>query len=291
MITPIVKWIGGKSQIIDEVLKKIPDRVDTYWEPFVGGGSVLLSLLQSERSIERYIVSDLNASLVNMYVQIQDHPTRVAGHLRTLATEYASLPMDDDIATRKRQPASKEHVATKNDLYYHERSVYNGEHKDTAAHAARFIFLNRTGFRGLYRVGKNGHLNAPFGYYKSPKFPSEEELVNLSRLIKRVVFVCGSYEDIVTAVDEEDFVYLDPPYVDTYDGYQKGGFDHDKFFKFARGLPRFCMSNSHCEKVSESFKDYTLDKVEVYQRCHSKNPGFKVFEILVTNDPGNIGKK
>jgi len=292
MITPVLKWIGGKTKIIDEVLKNIPHRMRTYWEPFVGGGSVLLAVLQSDRKIENFIVSDLNESLINMYLQVQQSPVTVSEHLRALVRSYESLPLDTDVATRKRQPASPEDVGTKNDLYYLQRRVYNSERKDTPEHAARFIFLNRTTFRGLYRVGKGGHFNVGFGYYKSPMFPDEKHIADVSRLISRVLFVCGSYDDVVLrGVQPRDFVYLDPPYVDTYDGYQKEGFDHDKFFEFVRGLPNFCMSNSHTPRVLDAFKDYNLDKVEVYQRCHSKNPGLKATEILVTNAEKYPGKK
>lgn len=264
---PLLKWVGGKTQLLDVVLSQIPDTIRTYYEPFVGGGSVLLAVLTS-RSPERVYASDVNPALINVYQCVQSCPEAVSVCLRVLEQEQG-----DDPET----------------FYYRLRDLFNSLPPTGAESAALFLYLNRACFRGLYREGPSG-FNVPYGHYKQVELPSLETLQAMSRLLAPVTFSCESFETVFPRVQAGDFVYVDPPYAPetetSFVGYIAGGFSlHETLFAGLKALPcSFLMSNADVPLVRSAFPDpvYTTRQVLARRAIHSKNPGAQTCEVLIT---------
>lgn len=279
-VKPPLKWVGGKTQLLPTLLTAFPRRIANYHEPFLGGGSVLLATLSAAAAgtiqiAGKVYASDLNPHLINFYTHLQQHTTLLIGAIKRLADLYLA-------------------AADKEAFYYDVREKFNTQPTDTQARsllaAARFLFLNKTCFRGLYREGPRG-FNVPFGNYAEPAFPSAEELRNVATLIRHVIFTCQSYNTSLTAVCEGDFVYLDPPYVPVTDtsfvGYTKSGFSeeqHRRLFALTRSLPApFLMSNALAPIIEEAFPEaiFLIDRIECRRAINSKNPGATATEVLI----------
>lgn len=269
---PLIKWVGGKTQILDKVLSRFPRTIQNYYEPFVGGGSVFLALLASDIEISgRCYVSDINPVLINFYTVVQTQPERLIERLRALEADYVGCE-------------------NKETRYYEMRTQFNGQPKDGAESAALFLFLNKTGFRGVYREGPNGY-NVPFGHYKKTNVLDEPAIRAVSQAIQNVVFTCEGFESALARVSNaDDFVYADPPYAPETDtsfvGYVAGGFDlHGKLFDTLRGLPcSFLMSNSDVPLVRQAFPTptYTTDVVAARRAINSRDPSMQTREVLIT---------
>lgn len=200
-LKPFVKWVGGKSQLIDELEKMLPtngERVLTkYCEPMVGGGALFFNIL-SKYDFEQLYISDINAELINAYCVIKNSVDSLIEKLQEMQLLF--LPMDEN--GRK--------------LYYYSiRDKFNSiQLCDTTAteKAAYFIFLNKTCFNGLYRVNRKGQFNVPMGAYKNPMICDEKNLRNINKVLQNVTIVCGDYSLSKQFIDDSTFVYLDPPY-------------------------------------------------------------------------------
>ncbi len=182
VIKPIIRWIGGKRRFANLFKKYIPTNLNgnTYWEPFFGAGS-LFFLTQPHTAV----VSDLNSQLIQFYITIRDNPL--------LLYKYIS-----QLKSNKRN-------------YYKIRKLYNSS-RPSVKQSARFLFLNKTCFNGIFRVNKKGDFNVPYGKIKNPSLPSKPELLAISKLLKKVKISSNSYKDISKYVKTGDFIYLDPPY-------------------------------------------------------------------------------
>lgn len=202
-IHPVIKWAGGKIQLIEEIGKKYPDelgrKINKYAEPFIGGGAVLFDIL-SKYDLSEVYISDTNAELVNMYCQIRDHVDELIKLLEEYQCEYIPLSMSD----------RAEYFYGKRDRY--NELIKSGESKVTIESAALFIFLNRTCFNGLYRVNRKGLYNVPSGKYKNPRICDSDNLKAVSDALQKVTIVCGDYKDSERFIDSNTFVYFDPPY-------------------------------------------------------------------------------
>ena len=179
---PIIKWVGGKTQILDKVLKTFPREMENYHELFVGGGSVLFGLLESKDiTVKGKVYAyDKNQKLINMYRQIQTNPKDVHDHLTELFKTYDTRTGTE--VNRKPQ-TEEEGLTSKESYYYWVRKRYNDLIPTTYIHAATLIFLNKTCFRGVYREGPNG-FNVPYGHYKTtPVVTPLEELLKIQYLI------------------------------------------------------------------------------------------------------------
>ena len=246
---PFLKWVGGKTQILDKIVGHFPSKMNDYHEIFLGGGSVLLAVLslqkQGRLQIQGNIYAyDLNPVLINVYQQIQSQPQQFYNFLSEYWDTYDNCKMSHRHAVPNRKPKSlQEAKNSKESYYYWVRSHFNQMDTLTPERAAIFVFLNKTGFRGLYREGPNGY-NVPYGHYKkTPVMISSSELEHIHQLIQGVKFVCSSFQEslsgvssgttanegigelsrsistwsgpskIVNASHKDDFIYLDPPYV------------------------------------------------------------------------------
>jgi DNA adenine methylase len=199
---PFIKWAGGKTQILNEIRNALPNdmrSIAKYAEPFVGGGAVLFDMLDRYSFSEVYI-SDVNRELVNTYAVIRDNVNELIDELSKMSDEYLPKIMSE----RKK-------------FYYQKRERYNllidsFDEKNKIEMAALFIFLNHTCFNGLYRVNSDGHYNVPSGVYESPTICDSKLLLRDSIQLKNVKIVCGDYHQSSDFIDEQTFVYFDPPY-------------------------------------------------------------------------------
>jgi DNA adenine methylase len=259
---PFLKWVGGKQKFVDEIIEMFPENIKTYHEPFLGGGSVLLALLSSDIECEKYRANDINKHLIQTYIDVRDN-------VDSVIEELHKLKNDKELFYIYRTRFNK----------FKQEGVFNAET------SALFICLNKTCFRGLYREGPNG-LNAPYGHYKNPSFFDEDALNNISKLIQHVEFTSVSYEAFLANVDSRDFVYLDPPYAPetkiSFTKYNASDFlNHDEFFEFTKKLPRFLMSNSAVDSVTNAFPDDKIKIITCRRSINSKHPGSTTKEVLI----------
>ena len=297
---PILKWVGGKTQIIDTVISNFPVEMNNYHEPFLGGGSVLLTLLMS---IKNEIIKvngniyayDLNESLIYKYKNIQTQHNDVYNKLQEIITEFNKCGNGEI----NRKPENLEQAKkAKENYYYWTRSKYNNlclTDKKSTSCTAMFIFLNKTCFRGVFREGPNG-FNVPYGHYKNPEIINKEHLEEVHQLIQNVVFECCDFNTSLTKTKPNDFIYLDPPYAPKTDtsfvGYTKDGFDidqHNKLFNLIHSLTetnkKIMLSNADVELVRKNFTNekYNILSIICKRSINSKNPDAKAKEVIIKN--------
>jgi len=291
---PFLKWVGGKTQIIDNVISKIPTEINNYHELFLGGGSVLLAVLSLQKQNKIVIKNkvyayDINYNLINLYKNIQNNKDELYQEISSIIQEYDSIT--GNIINRK--PSSiEEAITSKESYYYWLRNKYNNIDKNTVECSALFIFINKTCFRGMYREGPNGY-NVPYGHYKkTPTIISETELNCISDLIKDVEFKHSSFIESIKEVKKGDFVYLDPPYApentNSFVGYVSDGFNlesHKLLFDEIKKMDeiKFVMSNSKVELVLDNFNEYNCEDIKARRAINSKNPGSITTEVIIYN--------
>ena len=298
-VKPFIKWVGGKSQILEEILDEFPSSMENYHEIFLGGGSVLLGLLslQKEGMIEikkKTYAYDLNEPLIYVYKNIQKTPKKFLNSIIKIINEYNKI--EGEIINRK--PETKEDSLTSQESYYYWiRKNYNSmtdEERIGILGSAYFVFLNKTCFRGVFRMGPNG-FNVPFGHYSNPSIIDKSHIKKVSELIKDVEFIHASFEDSLKNILTGSFTFSDPPYfpmnATSFVGYTSDGFDlklHEKLFKMLHELKKqnvnWMMSNSCTKLVLDSFNDkkkYSIKKILCRRAINSKNPESKVNEVII----------
>lgn len=268
---PILKWAGGKRQLLDRILPLI-SKCDRYIEPFLGGGAVAFSLAPSKA-----ILSDCNAELVNVYKIIRDCP--------------------DDLLTDL-----KYHLHENNEGHYYE--IRSWDRRDDFAdlpavkRAARFIYLNKTCFNGLHRVNRLGQNNVPYGKYKNPDIVQEQNIIALHNFFVQndIDIRCSDFEKILMDASASDFVYLDPPYApvsgNSFTSYAREGFgisDQQRLAEACRELNRrgvpFIQSNAYVPSVRELYKGFRMLVVQANRAINSNGQGRgKVQEVLILGD-------
>ena len=293
---PFLKWVGGKSQILDKILKHFPSKMDSYHEIFLGGGSVLLALLSLQKrgsfQIEGDVYAyDLNPYLINVYHQIQTQPKKFYKFLSEYWNTYGNL--SGTIINRKPQTL-EEAKSSKESYYYWVRNYFNQMDKLTPEGAALFVFLNKTCFRGLYREGPQG-FNVPYGHYKkTPVMMTPSELENIHQLIQNVKFKLSSFQKSLSGVSKGDFIYLDPPYVpenpQSFVKYTHDGFNletHQELFRILKELHqqkiKLVLSNSNVELVLDTFRDFSRENLQARRAINAKKPGSTTTEVIIYN--------
>lgn len=295
---PFLKWVGGKTQILDEVLEEFPKEINNYYEPFLGGGSVLLGVL-SRTNINmrgKIYASDVNEKTIGLFKNIQKNLPEFLNELKKLVEKYNSIELMNEKKEKRKvnnKPTLEESNKTKENYYYFIRKFYNSlEDKTQVQASAMLLFLNKTCFRGVYREGPNG-FNVPFGHNKNVGIYDEEHLKEVSKLIEKVEFSCYSFEKAFELVKEGDFVYLDPPYAPenekSFVGYVEDGFaldKHQQLFKLMKEIKgKFLMSNADVKLVKENFPPPFKTKIISARRAiNSKNPEAKTNEVLISNN-------
>lgn len=293
-IRPFVKWAGGKGSLIPQLNNFYPYElkngiIERYIEPFVGGGAVLIDILQKYDVQEAYAF-DINIDLINSYNVIKNHVEDLITNLKQMETEYLRLEQEE-----------------RKNYFYNKRDEYNNytleENEHNIQRAAQFIYLNRTCFNGLYRVNKAGKFNVPMGSHKNPTICDEENLRNLSKLIQNVQFQYGDYRRSMEYVTENTFVYFDPPYrplnvTSGFTSYTKEDFNDDnqrELAEFYRELNeqnvKLMLSNSNPKNTNKEdtffdniYQGFNIDEIYASRMINANSKGRgKISEILVTN--------
>ena len=292
-VRPFLKWAGGKGQLLGEIEKYYPFddyKITKYAEPFVGGGAVLFDIL-SKYDLEGVYISDINAELINAYIVVQKY----ADDLLELLSIYQSKYIPLETSERKIYYMSKRER-------FNELKT-NGNAAGNVEKAALMIFLNKTCFNGLYRVNKKGLFNVPIGAYKNPLICDEDNIRAVSDKLKNVRIVCGDYIESENFIDENTFVYFDPPYrpiTDTasFTAYTENLFDDDEQIELARFVEamnkkgaKIVVSNSDPKNSSidddffdELYKEHHIKRVQATRmiNCNSESRG-KLSELLIAN--------
>jgi DNA adenine methylase len=265
---PFVKWAGGKSQLISEITKYLPNKFNSYFEPFVGGGALFFKLQPSKG-----IISDINPELINLYEVIKLNVEKLINDLKTHKHE---------------------------ENYYYE--LRNADRDDDYKNwskikkASRFIYLNKTCYNGLYRVNSKGYFNVPFGSYKNPTIVDETNLRACSTVLKDTEIILSDFTHIKEKTNNGDFVYFDPPYkplnkTSSFTKYFKEDF-HEKKQIVLKELcdfltkkdVYFMLSNSYTDMITELYKAYNINIVHAKRAINSKgNSRGKIKEVLITN--------
>ena len=265
MTRTILKWAGGKRQLLPEILPMIPE-YSTYCEPFVGGGALLFALQPKNA-----IINDSNPELMNVYSVVK--------------TDVQ--PLIDSLKLHENTP---EH-------YYKVRNLDREPGFDKMTNierASRTIYLNRTCFNGLYRVNRKGQFNTPYGKYSNPDIVNENVLTDAHNLLQNVSMPCGDYANVLHQLPSDSFVYFDPPY-DTdssnFIEYTSDRFDRSEQLRLKqecdklteRGI-KFLMSNSSTEFIRDLYEDYIVRSVDAVRSINCKGNGRgAVKELLISN--------
>ncbi len=291
---PFLKWVGGKTQILDKILSKIPKEMNNYHEPFVGGGSVLLAVLSMKERGEikikgKIFACDLNQGLVAVFKNIQNNKDELFEKIDSLITEYDSIEGE----AINRNPDTLENAKTSKESYYYWlRNKLNKSDKTSIEYSALFMVINKLCFRGMYREGPHGY-NVPYGHYKkTPTIITKEEMNRTSELIKDVKFECCDFMDAFKNMKKNDFVYFDPPYAPettkSFVKYLECGFDlecHEKLFNNILELNkknvRYVLSNAKVDMVLEKFSDSAMDELTARRAINCKNPEATTKEVMI----------
>ena len=272
LLSPMLKWVGGKRQLLPEIIPMIDNKYSTYVEPFMGGGAVLFAMQPKSA-----VINDYNQKLINVYKTVRDNLEELLEELKNHESNNSS------------------------DYYYEIRALdRTPEFKamSDVKKAARIIYLNKTCYNGLYRVNSSGQFNSPYGKYKNPNIVNENVLRAISKYFNsnNVGILNGDYKEALKNLDKNAFVYLDPPYIpisssSSFTGYTEGGFDYSKQVELKgecdkldqQGI-RFLQSNSDCEEIRELYKGYKIKTVRAKRSINSV--GMKrgeINEVLIYN--------
>ena len=271
LIAPIVKWVGGKRQLLNDITPLLPKKMTSYCEPFFGGGAVLFSIQP-----KKAIVNDINKDLITVYEIVRDD---VEGLISLLEKHENTADYFYNIRAIDR---SKDSYQTLSKL---ER-------------ASRILYLNKTCYNGLFRVNSSGEFNSPFGYYKNPNIVNAPVLRAVSKYFNanKIEFYSEDFEATLKRLKKGCFVYLDPPYDPVSDtanftGYDKGGFDRKEQIRLKeccdeltkRGI-NFMLSNSATDFIKELYQDYKIISVKANRSINSngKKRG-AVEEVIIIN--------
>ena len=271
LVAPVVKWVGGKRQLLAEITPLLPKKIPTYCEPFLGGGAVLFSIQPSKS-----IVNDLNVDLITVYKVIKDD-------VETL------------IQSLKKHENTSDYFYTIRDM---DRDKETYQAISDVEKASRLIYLNKTCFNGLFRVNSAGEFNSPFGHYKNPNIVNEPVLRAVSKYFNasNISFYSEDFSDTLSRVGKGGFVYLDPPYdpiSDTanFTGYNKGGFDKNEQVRLKeccdtltrRGV-KFLLSNSATTFIKDLYQDYDIKIVRAKRAINADaSKRGAIEEVLIRN--------
>ncbi|WP_040394294.1 Dam family site-specific DNA-(adenine-N6)-methyltransferase [Centipeda periodontii] len=263
---PILKWAGGKTQLLGELCAKVPPRYGKYIEPFFGGGALFFALAP-----ERAVLADSNPELINMYRAVAADAEQVIAHLE----QYEN---------------TSEH--------FYEVRALDWEQLSPVEAAARTIFLNKTCFNGLYRVNQKGQFNVPFGRYKNPKICDRAAILAATRVLSRAEIICGDYLDVLeTHAAAGDLIFLDPPYLPIsayadFKRYTKERFYEEDHVRLAEMVARLhergcyvILTNSNHPLVHELYARYPIEIIQTKRHISSNGKSRRGEDVIVTAAP------
>jgi len=266
-IPKFVKWAGGKGQLLEQFEPLLPKKFNRYIEPFVGSGAVFFYIIQKYNPKE-IIISDINEELINAYEIIKTDAERLIVELKQ----------------------HKEYHLAEGKKYFLTIRATNPKDLPDLERAARFIYLNKTCFNGLYRVNSKGKFNVPMGSYKNPDIVQEDRIRQVSNLLKKVTIKVMSFEKVLDIAKKNDFVYFDPPYYPLKKGtsfttYTKNDFlEIDVFSKLDKKGCLVMESNSDTKFIKDLYTKYNIHFVKATRmiNCNGDKRG-KINEIVITN--------
>ncbi len=289
---PFVKWVGGKSQLIEQLEALLPADFGawedvTYIEPFVGGGAMLFHMLQKYPNIQRAIINDINPDLTTCYKVVRDNPETLINSLQQIQKEFYSFQTEEE----------------RRAFFMKMRDRYNTKKLSPVENTTLFFFLNRTCFNGLYRVNKSGAFNVPFGKYIAPTICDAKTILADSKTLKNVEILTGDFEKTLEYAHGKTFFYLDPPYrplsnTSSFNDYSKEAFNdlaQIRLKKFCDSIQNsgnyFMLSNSDCYTkenqdrfFDDLYTDYQIERVLASRSINSvASKRGKLTEILVRN--------
>ncbi len=271
LVSPVVKWVGGKRQLLDDLSPLIPKRISSYCEPFLGGGAVLFKLQPNI-----VYANDINSELIQMYEVVRDN-------------------VEELIIALGEHPNEEEHFYSVRDW---DRDKVQFEQLTKVQRAARIIYLNKTCYNGLFRVNNAGEFNTPFGHYKNPNIVNATTLRAVSAYFQKaqLAFSSVDYAEVLANITKETFVYLDPPYDPVSDtanftGYARGGFDRSEQIRLRqccdelnRRRIKFMLSNSATDFIREQYAAYNITVVRAKRAINSNaTKRGQVDEVVVRN--------
>lgn len=295
-VKPFLKWVGGKSQLIEDFEKNLPENfenLETYIEPFVGAGAFFFHIKSKYKNFKKFIIADINSELIITYITVRDNVNLLIETLDSLKSEFLSKTKEE----RKK-------------FYYDVRKKFNilknkktNNSKQKIQIAAYMIFLNKTCFNGLYRVNSKNEFNVPMGSYNNPSIFDKDNLINISFLIKDVDIFCADFSMVEKFVDKKSFVYFDPPYrplknTSSFTAYSSNGFDdtmQEKLAHFYKQLSsvnaKLMLSNSDSrlsdyktDFFDNLYNEFSIIRVKANRMVNSKASGRgKINEILIKN--------
>lgn len=289
---PFLKWAGGKTQLINDIENALPHEITyskfTYIEPFVGSGAVLFWMLDNFPNLEKAVINDINADLINTYKTIAGRPKELISILEILQNEFHTLEGNEE---------------DKKLYYYEKRALYNSRKEEQSGQAALFIFLNRTCFNGLYRVNRKNEYNVPMGGYKRPTICNTENILAVHEALKKVEILCGDFEQTLDHANQNSFFYFDPPYkplseTSSFTSYSKDEFNDKEQIRlrdFCQTLDnvghKWMLSNSDVKGKNpddtffdDIYSNFLIERVDA-KRSINANPSKrgKLKELLITN--------
>lgn len=273
-LKPPVKWVGGKRGLLSQFDKHFPNSFNRYYEPFLGGGGVYFHLKP-----EKAVLNDVNPDLIILFKTIKHDLDILMYKLKILQKKYHSL---NDNKRKK--------------YYYEVRTKFNNDSVDDAQKSAYFIFLNKTGYNGMYRVNSSGKFNVPHGRYKNPLILDDDNLRLVSSALKGAKLMNVDFEKAVAGAKKKDFVYFDPPYYPlnataNFTSYSKDDFgekDQLRLVNLYKKLDKMgvkvMLSNSFTPFVKKQYKDFRQEVVKANRAINSKaNKRGKIKELLILN--------
>lgn len=257
---PFIKWVGGKSQLIEQLDAQLPADFDnwenvTYIEPFVGGGAMLFYMLQRYPNIQRAIINDINPDLAICYRTVRDTPEQLIESLMDIENAYLAIETEEG----------------RKDFFMAARYRYNEKNLDPIENTTKFFFLNRTCFNGLYRVNKKGLFNVPFGKYANPTICDPETIRKDSELLQRVEILNSDFEATFEHARGNTLFYFDPPYrplsdTSSFNDYAKEAFNDDAQVRL----------KEYCDHINEAGFHFMLSNSD----CKGKNENDNFFDVL-----------
>ena len=292
-IVPFVKWVGGKRQLLNELKKRLPDSFNNYYEPFIGGGALLMELQP-----KKAFINDLNKELIDTYNAIKKDPIRVRENLLLMQLGHNVIETFDGDKNQKKKESPFYNKIRAIDL----NKEFIGESLNIQdsiyLRAARFIYLNKNTFNGLYRVNQSGHFNSPSKHQINQRTFIWENIKGVSEYLKdnKVTITNKTYDKAISRATKGDFVYLDPPYdyeegQKGFDAYQKETFGRDGQIDLAyvckeldaKGV-KFMLSNHNTKLVQFLYRKFNIEVVKAKRMVGGKGASrADVEEVIVRN--------
>ncbi|TFF98892.1 MAG: DNA adenine methylase [Promethearchaeota archaeon] len=296
MVKPILKWAGGKRQLLEDIYINFPEHYNHYHEPMIGGGALFFDLEPKNGTI-----NDVNPRLINFYETVRDNPKELLKISRSFKSPKSSTNPNKEFSE-----VTRNNKKIKN-YYYQQREIFNrrpnGEKFDPILEAAILLYLNRTCFNGLYRENSSGEFNVPLGRYKNPDWIREAEILQASKVLKRITIYNNSFDYILEIAKQEDLVYFDPPYVPmsrtaNFTDYNADGFDKEdqkRLLKVAKRLDKkgvnVIISNSGVMHDFYEKRGFYVEFCNAIRAINSNpNKRGEIAEIIATNIPRNERK-